>query len=263
MSNQICDMNYNFLLVRKMLQTVRSIDGWLSDREAILLHLLAQEKRTAGEVVEIGSYKGKSTVALALGLIAGGQGRVYAVDPHLGKIISGQKNTQKTLTEFKENIRQAGLTAKIVPVVKTSAVAASEWKLPVRLLFIDGLHDYEHVSEDYRIWSPFVADGGCIAFHDGYGGKLGVRKLLGEVLREQVDNIVSVGVEGSIVYFRIGKPTLIDKLKYAKDKGLILFSFWLKNMRLPESWQVFIIHRVIRFFLINEYDMVMAGGKRI
>ena len=33
-------------------------------------------------------------------------------------------------------------------------------------LMIDGDHTYEGVANDYRMYSPFVADGGLIAFHD-------------------------------------------------------------------------------------------------
>jgi cephalosporin hydroxylase len=36
----------------------------------------------------------------------------------------------------------------------------------VDLLFIDGDHTYEGVSDDYRLYSPLVASGGVIAFHD-------------------------------------------------------------------------------------------------
>jgi predicted O-methyltransferase YrrM len=36
----------------------------------------------------------------------------------------------------------------------------------VDLLFIDGDHTYEGVSDDYRLYSPLVAAGGVIAFHD-------------------------------------------------------------------------------------------------
>jgi cephalosporin hydroxylase len=37
---------------------------------------------------------------------------------------------------------------------------------PVDLLFIDGDHSYEGVKKDFEMYSPFVADGGMIGFHD-------------------------------------------------------------------------------------------------
>lgn len=36
----------------------------------------------------------------------------------------------------------------------------------VELLFIDGDHSYEGVKMDFEMYSPLVADGGMIAFHD-------------------------------------------------------------------------------------------------
>jgi cephalosporin hydroxylase len=37
---------------------------------------------------------------------------------------------------------------------------------PVDFLFIDGDHEYEGVRRDFELWSPLVAAGGLIAFHD-------------------------------------------------------------------------------------------------
>jgi predicted O-methyltransferase YrrM len=36
----------------------------------------------------------------------------------------------------------------------------------IELLFVDGDHTYEGVSEDYRLYSPLVSPGAIIAFHD-------------------------------------------------------------------------------------------------
>lgn len=36
----------------------------------------------------------------------------------------------------------------------------------VDFLFIDGDHTYEGVKKDFEMYSPFVKNGGCIAFHD-------------------------------------------------------------------------------------------------
>lgn len=37
---------------------------------------------------------------------------------------------------------------------------------PLEFLFIDGDHTYEGVKEDFERYSPLVADGGIVAFHD-------------------------------------------------------------------------------------------------
>jgi predicted O-methyltransferase YrrM len=43
---------------------------------------------------------------------------------------------------------------------------ASGFAGKIDLLFIDGNHDYQAVSKDYRDWTPLVEVGGIVAFHD-------------------------------------------------------------------------------------------------
>lgn len=59
----------------------------------------------------------------------------------------------------------------VVPIVKTSEDAESAWNgQPVELLWIDGSHEYEFVCLDYKLWEPYLIEGGIIAFHDTLGG---------------------------------------------------------------------------------------------
>jgi SAM-dependent methyltransferase/predicted O-methyltransferase YrrM len=44
--------------------------------------------------------------------------------------------------------------------------AVRGWSLPIDFLFIDGDHAYEAVRGDWEDWSPHVAPGGRVAFHD-------------------------------------------------------------------------------------------------
>ena len=60
---------------------IMSVEGSISADEARLLYTAAQTVRD-GCIVEIGSYLGRSTAALALGTRAGFCVPVYAVDPH-------------------------------------------------------------------------------------------------------------------------------------------------------------------------------------
>lgn len=152
---------------RELLQITRPIEGWLFDREAVLLYALASRCCGRGCIVEIGSWKGKSTVCLAKGAEAGSRLKVYAIDPHVG---SAEHHTEGatvwTLDRFRQNIRAAGAEDLVVPVVKTSLEAAGAFDQAVELLFIDGAHDYESVRQDFNVWSPKVVEGGVIAIHD-------------------------------------------------------------------------------------------------
>src|SRR5262249_869701 len=43
---------------------------------------------------------------------------------------------------------------------------ARHWQTPLGLCFIDGGHAYDVALADYEAWSPHVAPGGVLVFHD-------------------------------------------------------------------------------------------------
>ncbi len=145
----------------------KEIDGWLTDSEGELLFRLAKNCRGPGTIVEIGSWKGKSTVWLGCGSKSGNKVKIYAVDPHTGSS-EHQKMYGKvwTFEEFKKNILKAEVDDIVVPLVRTSEDAARNFHEPVELIFIDGAHEYEYVKLDFDTWFPLVIDGGMMAFHD-------------------------------------------------------------------------------------------------
>lgn len=152
-----------------MTELAEDVEGWLSAGEARLLYSLARECSGKGGIVEIGSWKGKSTIILANGSRQGARGRVYAVDPHTGSeehvLIYGKVDTYG---EFLANLRKAGVEDMVVPIRKTSVEAAADFRLPVELIFIDGAHDFASVKNDFEAWFPLLADGGKVVFHDTY-----------------------------------------------------------------------------------------------
>jgi len=148
-----------------------SVDGWLSRREGEMLFELARQCRSGdGVIVEIGSWKGKSTIWLGCGSKAGDSVPVYAVDPHIGfPDVPESYGHINTFDEFKANIEQAGVDDVIVPMVMTSEEAAGIFTEPVALLFVDGVHEYDYVKTDFDCWFPKVRDGGILVFHDTAG----------------------------------------------------------------------------------------------
>jgi predicted O-methyltransferase YrrM len=144
----------------------RQVDGWLTDSEGMLLDELARRCEGSGAIVEIGSWRGRSTICLARGARRGGDTSVYAVDPHTGSI---EQRVVSTLASFLHNIENAGVKDLIVPLVVPSIEAAASFEQPVELVFIDGAHDYESVRQDIAAWMPKLVVGGTIAFHDVVG----------------------------------------------------------------------------------------------
>jgi predicted O-methyltransferase YrrM len=134
------------------------VPGWLSDEEAVALYELAKDCTGRGVIVEIGSFKGRSTICLGLGSQAGRGVPIYAVDPGHG---------WKRFAEFDANIRRAGIERLVTPVAAASGDAYSAFTEPaIELLFIDGSHRYDLVDLDFHLWTRKLIDGGMLAMHD-------------------------------------------------------------------------------------------------
>lgn len=151
----------------------RSINGWLSEAQGMALYCLAA-RSIAGDVLEVGSFCGKSTVFLALGC-KHTTARVVAVDPHKAIAEGGKEqygpDFQPRLTgtweEFSSNVRRSGLGEYVEPFVGTSQEAREVYSsLRLKLLFIDGSHDFPDVLLDYSMWNDMIVPGGYLAFHD-------------------------------------------------------------------------------------------------
>lgn len=157
------------------------IEGWLSREVAVLLFELSRNLKNDGAIVEIGSWKGRSTACLAQGSLQGQKNPIFAIDPHTGSQEHQQFDDNiNTFAEFQENLFELGLSHMVTPIRKTSLEVSAGFHQPVELLWIDGSHEYQDVLGDYQNWFPKVCDGGWILFHDSKWP--GVRKVLWEEL---------------------------------------------------------------------------------
>jgi MiaB/RimO family radical SAM methylthiotransferase len=168
-------------------QLVEGIEGWLTSAEGEMLFNFAMNL-PKGNIVEIGSWKGKSTFYFACGLVKRGKGCIYSVDHHMGSIEQQKRSKEpiNTLNEFTENMRIRNVGHLIKPLVMDSITASKNLNDDIGLIFIDGSHDYESVKSDFEAWWPKLQDGGIIAFHD-YISKDGVAKFLDEIMRTRRD----------------------------------------------------------------------------
>jgi len=65
----------------EVLEIIKKVDGHLARRECKFLFLLGACPTAPGAVLEIGSFKGKSTIVLAKAVQLAGDAKVVAVDP--------------------------------------------------------------------------------------------------------------------------------------------------------------------------------------
>lgn len=150
----------------ELVKVVDQIEGWLwNDEPVALIHLPLLIDHLPGAIVEIGSYRGKSTVALGFGsaLLSSAKRPIYAIDPFIP-----DNNTYfgNYFEIFWNNITNAGLASYVIPIMKYSTEAYYDCPSSIALLFIDGNHEYSAVKHDIVHYVPRVVKGGFIAFHD-------------------------------------------------------------------------------------------------
>lgn len=145
------------------------LEGLISDEVGLKLAELAGSVPGTEAIVEIGSYKGKSTSFLAAGAIEGNGALVFAVDPWDTPGNAGGRfgfDKRETREAFFRQIKRAGVADQIVARQGFSRKIAATWKLPVGLLYIDGSHIEADVRADWQAWSPHLAPGAVVAFDD-------------------------------------------------------------------------------------------------
>jgi predicted O-methyltransferase YrrM len=162
-------------------RTLEGVPGWFVPREAWILHEAIRRSfvERAITVVEIGSFRGRSTIAAAHALLARAKGgKLYAIDPQ----------ADEGFRELEANIAEAGVESVVELIRATSREARKRFdEGPVDLLFIDGSHEYEDVRGDFGDWLPLVEPGGIVAVNDpfwwGVGRALRERLTRGGALR--------------------------------------------------------------------------------
>lgn len=190
----------------------QEIEGFLNDVEGYVLMNFAELGPGVGEIVELGSFKGKSTAWLSSGAKRAFREKVTAIDHFHGsdEHQSGGfaedadvRESGSTYPIFMQNLRSRDLDDYVNPVRASSEEAVRGWDKPIRLLFIDASHEYEEVKRDFELWTPHVIKGGIVALHDTVGWE-GVERFYAEVLAqsdkyEQVLQIASLGVVEKLV----------------------------------------------------------------
>lgn len=226
-----------------------------SDLERSLLFNLAKRCTGKGVIVEIGSWKGDSTICLAKGSKAGKKVKIYAIDPHTGSS-EHKKNSENiwTFEEFMKNIHNSNVEDIIIPLVKTSEEAAKDFNEPIELIFIDGAHEYKMVKLDFDLWYPKVIDGGIMAFHDSIVWP-GPEKIVKEKIFFS-KNFKNVNFVDSITY---GEKTNLNTLKdRIKSKYIFLLkklSKFISKLKLSPKI-VFILSKILNLIKFSKFNFV-------
>jgi predicted O-methyltransferase YrrM len=180
-------------------QRPEGVEGWMSPEEWELLRSLAAGV-SEGCIVEIGSYRGLSTLALSQG--AADDVPVYAIDPHETFVaVGGAHFGPEDREAFYRNMLRHDGVRKVRPVNLPSGVVAPGWRLPIALLFIDGDHTYEGARQDFDGFAPHLTDTAVVVFDDTNPPYTGPREVVDEVLAAGGFRLVE----------EVGKVTVVAK----------------------------------------------------
>lgn len=136
----------------------------MSERELIWLH---EQALQVNSVVEIGSWKGRSTYAL----LTGCRGPVYAVDHFMGSPSELTTNHAEALTgdiyaDFMANVGHFfNLSMLRMPSI-TAAQQFRDLNATVEMVFIDGEHTEASVLLDIEMWAPLTSK--ILCGHDSF-----------------------------------------------------------------------------------------------
>lgn len=228
------------LIARSELASLlQGVPGWLSLDEAYALHdavVRAALRSPEINVVEIGSWKGRSTIALGAALRACAGGRFFAIDPHHGSEehvnVWGRVDTYQ---EFLTNIRRGGVSDVVTPLRMTSHEArAVVGELPIHVLFVDGSHKFEDVLQDIGDWSALLTDGATVGFNDP--GWPGVNRALRLRVARWGSPYHSAHAVGNTLFFTLRRHApwaLRDALELPRTRAYLAAAAFGQRMR---SW---------------------------
>ena len=148
------------------------VEGWLTAAQAERLRERAATVTAGGLVVEIGSFRGRSTIAMAS--VLGDGARLVAIDPHAG----GDRGPQEIAPEadrgdadhaaFVANLEAAGVSDRVEHVRLESSSAHGSVRDEIDVLYVDGAHRFGPARDDLVRWGARVRDGGAMLVHDSF-----------------------------------------------------------------------------------------------
>jgi len=158
-------------------------EDWFNYAE--LYRRIVQNCRADGKIVEVGSWKGKSTSFLLVeAWNKSPQIEIYAVDTWAGS--PEQQNDPHVISgtlydKFLANVKP--VSRQLVPLRLTSLQGANFFPdQSLDAVFIDASHDYENVKADILAWLPKVRSKGILSGHDYDFNWPGVEKAVQETL---------------------------------------------------------------------------------
>lgn len=205
-------------IISRIEEMVKGVPGWTPIDQLYTLFNLVYTSNLHGDIIEVGSWCGRSTSVLGLAARLVEDTKVHCIDLFPGKndwkqnkdgsysfevtingqVFGGYKDqtvwkepferdiapiyrTHSSVYEvFEQTIRKNDI-ADLTRVHKgTTRLFAQEdnQSLKSKLIFIDGDHSYDSVCEDIKNLEPFLVEGGWICFDDAFSCYQGVNNAI-------------------------------------------------------------------------------------
>jgi len=147
---------------------VEAIEGFMLPGQEEYLFNKVKSLPNDGVIVEIGSYKGRSTVAMAYACI-GTKRKIYCIDTWDGNDIDFPDRNFFEI--WQQNLQKNGLYEYVLPLQGYSHQVLSQWTEltganEINFIFIDGSHQFLDVLKDFELSFPLLKEDGWIAFSD-------------------------------------------------------------------------------------------------
>jgi hypothetical protein len=189
---------------------ISGVEGLCSEDDCFLLYSLVKDLKAEGDILDIGSFKGRVSVAFAKAIKDSGQkGCVYALESDF----FGSRG------ELLRNISAFGMGKTIYPVFRHSSLAHRGWQKKLKFIWVDTDGNFFSGKCDFLLWEPHLVEGGIIAF--SCAKSLKIQRVVKECIAAS-GRFLEAERSGDIVYARkikSGKP-------YPKAKMMRLVSLY-------------------------------------
>jgi len=173
-------------------QISTSIPGMISPKSGQFLYTMCYMQQLKGDVVEIGSWQGRSTSFLARAVSNSQNGTFYAVDHFKGNVgkekfyVVGNKDLSDLEDNFLSNMKSIGLSNSIRLLNMPNEQAEQELEdINIRFLFIDGDHTKNGVEKDIELFFPKLMPGSIVVFDDFSNGFPGLVEAVDTLIAER------------------------------------------------------------------------------
>lgn len=150
---------------------IKEAEGQCWENDCYFLYSILYQLDIKGDVLDLGSFKGRVAISFARALIdSGKEDKVYALEGDLF-------GTKEALLN---NIKKFGFNHVIEPILTHSAKANKGWDKYFKLIWIDTGANYFSNKCDFMLWEPYLVNQGIIAF--GAADSRDIKRIVDEFI---------------------------------------------------------------------------------